>query len=296
MKYTDAVQTNTSTYAWTLSNQLFDMMRGLTVMLKDTDNTFTGTGVIYKVEKSRAWILTATHNLHVYASDNSYTKSHGDLKDKFLERGQVVLYGNRRAPVQGTYGIDEIVFDDEDTSCGYDVCSIRVNSLPLANTVSKQLEQAWGVPKGFDKDKLSLYPNVQELMGKKTQLDKLALFQFGYGKFTGRDKATYHSLRWRSLRWSDLNAATPKPVYMDKTKDKYENVLTFASSDATSTTSPGDSGGPTFLIENAGAKVSLLGLTLGANFFVDKVDKPNDAIVNNAITILSEGKVKKLVP
>lgn len=293
MKYSDQAYKTTTDYAKTLPDELFDLMRGLTVKLYAKNHTFTATGVIYKAEGGTVWVLTAAHNLHVYAG-NDYRSTHGDLADRFRTGIQVFPYAGKKA--ETGYDIAELKLDAEDTAYGYDVCSLRIDDLGLATTLLGEgylSDQArFGVTDGA----LDLYPDVPTFVGTGHGLQSWAIFQIGWGKFKKWDNSEQHGLRWRALPWQALKREVEKPAVMEETKEKYAKVLTFASSDATSTTSAGDSGGPAFLIRknHAHFEVYLLGVTLGANFFETKVDRPNDPVVNNAVTVLTADKAESL--
>jgi hypothetical protein len=293
MKYSDLAYQTTTSYAQGLPDGLFDLMRGLTVKLHAKNDTFTATGVIYKVDGTDTWVLTAAHNLHVYAG-NDYNSDHEDLADSFKNGMQVVRSTGKNQST--AYDIDELTLDAGDTAYGYDVCSLRIDSLALANSLAGGYLAGGNGFGAVTNRTLDLHGDVPTFVNGKNGLQKWAIFQLGYGKFKKWDNSEQYSLRWRALPWQALKQGNEKPKMMAKTKENYIDVLTFASSDATSTTSVGDSGGPAFLIQkdNNYFRAYLLGVTLGANFWDNKKDKANDPIVNNAVTVLSAGKVAGL--
>lgn len=295
MKYSEQVATATGEYRDSLPATLFDhKLKVLTVELQG--GMFHGSGVLYQVTGDLVWVLTAAHNLHVWAEDEMQSK-HEDLADDFIEEVKVRILPRHKAARD--YPIESIKLHDGNAKCGYDVCAVSIRSDALAGDVRQLLENNTGGPfrlgdtDGDATSTLLLKADVSDWVASQNQLGNYAIVQFGYGK-DGSDK--YHR-HWRALKWQDLKNAATKPAYLQSAKEKgnqtYLDVLTFASSDDTSTTTPGDSGGPAFLIEKAQNyfHVRLLGLTLGANYFGNRVAGDNEATSNNAITVLSQERL-----
>ncbi len=295
MKYSEQVATATGQYRDSLPDTLFDhKLKVLTVELRG--QVFHGSGVLYQATDNLVWVLTAAHNLHVWANNDMNSK-HEDLADDFIEDVKVRILPRHKEARE--YPIESIKLHDGKAKCGYDVCAVSIRSDALAGDVRKLLENNSGGPFRLaesDNDGTStllLKADVADWVASQNQLANYAIVQFGYGK----DPSDKYHRHWRALKWQDLKNAATKPAYLQSAREKgnqtYLDVLTFPSSDDTSTTTPGDSGGPAFLIEKAQNyyHVRLLGLTLGANYFGNRVAGDNEETSNNAITVLSQERL-----
>jgi hypothetical protein len=70
-------------------------------------------------------------------------------------------------------------------------------------------------------------------------------------------------------------------------------VFVFGTTEASSTTARGDSGGPVFALVPTGVRSFLVGLTLGANFYGNRTDNdPNSPVDNNAFSVISSDRVR----
>lgn len=303
MLLSDDTAEDTQTYVSRRKQGRMTLLRHLTVKLTGTvsNASFTGSGVILRIDKPKTvYLLTAKHNLHVAGGQRTGTT----LTDYFKDKIEVEFTSPQdQATRAGIKSID--VLDSDTRNRGYDLMSLEVEDLNFYRAVSKFLapaaktvvrhfaSHAWqGGSSSRIIDVLDL-ADAREALGvgasyfRDPRFERCVLLQLGWGL----DHSNRHSFEYRALRVVRLESRT----YLQTTHESFEDVYTFATDDG-DTTREGDSGGPIFALDERGRHAWLVGITLGANFYANKSDPPNNTtIYNNAFSIVStEGLRSKI--
>ena len=295
------------TVAWGNRNDaLLGLLRSLTVRLTGTVRSggrsgasFTGTGVIVRVDNAVTHVVTAKHNLHVAATGTGTAP--GDLADLFRRNIRVE---SATTPVVTSNIASVTLVDGDPENQGYDVAVLRLTSLALADAVRAL---AGGVPAALSSPTWGHGPDIVELptldeagtllangaslsdrqhgtsyedvQGFKADHD---LVQLGYGRVgPGREfRFDYRVLPANALR---------DTRYLPRSGEGLEELFTFVTT-AEDTGLEGDSGGPVFAVDKQAKRAALVGVYCGANFFADRVDT-SDVITNNAFTIVDRTRI-----
>lgn len=281
----------------------FALLRHLTVRLAGTvhaGNLFNGTGVIARINGNQTFVVTAKHNLHVAGEPAKLgnDKVVANFVDKV--KVQFTSTADPAKPVVTAAAIAAVTLPDNNTANqGYDVAVLRVDDAKLANAVRAAIPntspmhqftaQDWrnGGPSILTlrprNEARSVLMNGRPFQGQNNTDDaEWVLLQFGFGLLSRTSGE--NPLSFRVLRIKDLKNGT----YIERSADPHEDVFTFDTTDAETTTWKGDSGGPAFAFSPAGTDCFLVGTTLGANIYRDRVDNDeNSATTNNAFTVVS---------
>lgn len=257
---------------------------------------FTGSGVIFTTSENAAYVLTAKHNLLIWAKGqgrNNVTMRAGawdgtraDLRglNTDFKTNIRLVYGNGREAQ-----IHEIVYFGSNWS--YDVCCLVIRDggfRSFARTHAWDFEP-FGV--GFDfsyrTTLTALFDNLRRRTNNdlqttwKTQINQgYYFFQAGYGA-TGYSGGTTiakvnsdsgGSFGYRLADLSDSWATAYDRDATQNTTDDYTDVIALTA-DSESSSGPGDSGGPVFAIRRNQANVRvarlslyLVGVTVGYNY------------------------------
>jgi hypothetical protein len=298
------------TVAWGERNDpLLRLLNSLTVRLTGTVRSgkrggasFTGTGVIVRVQNAVTHVVTAKHNLHVAGTGTGTAP--GDLADLFRRNVRVE---SATAPVVTSEITSIRLVDGDPENQGYDVAVLRLTNPALADAV-----RALGtrVPGALSSPRWGRGPEIVELLPLDEAGTLLAngaslsdrqhgtsyedaqpfkadhdLVQLGYGRVgPGREfRFGYRVLPANTLR---------DTRYVPRSGEGLEELFTFATT-AEDTGLEGDSGGPVFAVDKQAKRAALVGVYCGANFFPDRVDD-SDAITNNAITIVDTARIGAL--
>jgi hypothetical protein len=285
----------------------FALLRHLTVQLRGVlartrGESFTGTGVIVRLDGDRTYVLTAKHNLHVAGSSARIAEA--QLAEYFRSCVNVVFTPPAGAVVSGT--IDLIDLPDGITADrGYDVALLRVTDRAFAAAV-RALAPPGGVTTMFSASpdwakagqtilEIRSRVDARRVVTNGRPFDRLedpdaenhVLLQFGCGLVA---RAGTYGFDWRALRINQLG----HPAFLDATHEGYQDVFVFDATEAGTTTAMGDSGGPVFALAPTGVRSFLVGLTLGANFYGNRTDNDkNGPVANNAFTVLSSDRVQR---
>jgi hypothetical protein len=283
------------------------LLRLLTVELNGVleqtrGETFIGTGVIVRLDGDRIYVLTAKHNLHVAGSTARIAEAR--LADYFRTCVRVRFTPPEGAVVSGT--IDLIDLPDGVTADrGYDVAVLRVTDRAFAGAV-RALAPPGGVTAMFSAstDWTQAGQTILEVRSRDDARRVLTngrpfgrledpgaenhvLLQFGHGHVS---RSGAYGFARRALRINQL----ANPTFLDTTHEGYQDVFVFDTTEASSTTAKGDSGGPVFALVPTGVRSFLVGLTLGANFYGNRTDNnPNSPVDNNAFTVVSSDRVRR---
>jgi hypothetical protein len=291
-----------------------DLLRGSVVELTGTirDNqVFTGTGVVCRVDSDKAFILTATHNLHIASAGNRNT---GEYVSYFKEKvvAKLPVRPGFDAPVAGLNAkIEDVSFPmGTVASPGYDVALLTVTRQRSRgfHAVATDLITPGGPEVRFLYASTAWRNHRQNGDPQKPFLDLPALAD---AKCILRNGADPHSdyvdadlAGWLLLQFgcgkgdTDHNARTQRGMkvaglrnkcFIADTHEHFVDVFTFDTDD-TNTSRQGDSGGPIFAVSPDGTRSYLIGVNLGANFYADKSDD-SDATKNNAFSVISSDKV-----
>ncbi len=288
-------------------NPHFGLLKHLTVRLHGPSATrgrqsgnFTGTGVIVRVEDDVTHVLTAKHNLYVAgkpqgAYDEQVAHFTSKIKVEFT-----ALDGTARDAAIGQVDLP----DGNTTNSGYDVAVLRVRDAALAGAVRDLAGPDTSRRPFTSADWQGNGPSILELPDRERARQVLAsgklyrgpvqdqyvnhgLLQFGHGRTT--PKGDQYALRHRALRIDKLTQAG----YIDRTKDGSEDAFVFHTTDQDTSTAEGDSGGPVYAIHPSGTPSFLIGLTMGANFYVDHVARDDAPTDNNAFAVVSSDRVNR---
>ncbi|NVB41001.1 trypsin-like serine protease [Pseudenhygromyxa sp. WMMC2535] len=247
-----------------------------------TNGTFTGSGVLVLDSDGAPGILTAKHNLWVKGDipepgewDSNQVER---LSADFLTNLDVGYGPFNGANPTSTQRLSESSADIEFRagygSWDYDLMLITfktssllcdyIRASPLNRIAYDKKDSAfYNQGKAGTKVYVTGFGNQENQQGSSPSLDH---------PFQVRD-STVSSL----VEGVERNPAPPPKNYNN-------DVLIIAASNVSST-APGDSGGPVFTVYKN--QVKLLGATLGANFYTDKLDpEDNDNIDNNAATYI----------
>jgi hypothetical protein len=287
----------------------FALLRHLTVRLHapamgtgKASNAFTGTGVIVRLDGDRTYVVTAKHNLHVAGRGALVPIER--YRETFVEKVRVEFTPPAGDAVWGR--IDQVdLADDDIANQGYDVAVARVGDPAFARAVRVFADPATG-PGAFTSDEWKAGGrSILQLQDARTArsvlLDGKAfagpridvegdhrILQFGHGRAAPGE--TPFAFAYRAFPVAGLK----NPRYIDQTRDHYQAVFVFDTTSQISTTYEGDSGGPTFAIDKDGASSFLVGATLGANYYADRIDDdPASPIANNASTVLTSEWVNR---
>lgn len=260
-----------------LNNKYKDQMRLSSVRLKN--NSFTCSGVLVEDSENRIGIITAKHNLCINAKKDTplvwIEEEAIDLIFKFLKD----LTVGYNAP-----GIDEE--PDESESLSPDSSDIEFRkgwgtwdydlmfiSLKEGLKIREWAKQNYTHRIKYMQQDGTIF--VNNFIGKD-------VFVTGYGNMLQADSQKNTFNNYFQVRTAKL-CSTPNSVLRHKMSDVYFHAVFSVTACDHSSTAPGDSGGPIFIVHNN--RVLLLGLTLGSNFHPDKII-PDDTIKSNEATCL----------
>jgi hypothetical protein len=269
-----------------------------------------GSGVILGVNGTKAYILTAKHNLFILAGQSTPIHKDTQLPKKPSEYvlsdysgGIKIGYGPtallqspENPPNAATAPVTAINFADvaeSGDSWTYDAILLECTNTDFYNFVNTN--------RFINKANYAGYKSALRLIRGKYQLldrTKFDYIQLGYGDARAKDMDidvdNYTSYEKKiQCKQSVPVAATPSPglVFEPRSKDRdrskwrrmSEAVELIASN--TSSTAPGDSGGPLFAIGKTNkTKFALVGVTSGANFFSEETklrNPPSDRVIHN---------------
>ncbi|MFO0592701.1 MAG: hypothetical protein U0441_34475 [Polyangiaceae bacterium] len=300
----DTENTKTTTFIGEIDADHYALCEALSVKLTGgvRGGLFTGSGVVFKLDETshKTYVVTAKHNLHIAGKG---TGNEGDdLVDYFKSQISVKVEA-----VANTHAISDVVFPDgKAADFNYDVCILEVTSQTLAQGVSQALSK--GLRNEFVSSKGrsgSLWTDrsnrqLWDFLSRDTAKNVLTgangfkgyhLLQIGNGKTSSGSMASDGFKKRGISIAAPRNQALSGCEWIDKTKEGYEDVFIFPSTN-TFTSAPGDSGGPVFAFDSTRTRSFLVGVNLGANFYKNKVDNnPNSATVNNAFTVLTTDNI-----
>lgn len=302
------------------ATEFFDGLTAKAELLKTTvllhsDQAFAS-GVILGVDDTKAYILTAKHNLFILAGQvtpvdkrTGNPKTPGDYTiDDYGRFGIQIGYkptGLLLAPEDPpktstvkVSGFNFLGVDDSSTSWSYDAMLFECTNTDFYTYVNTNrfIKHAnyEEYSKALDRSK-----------GKYQLLDRRLLdhIQLGYGKARDEDldinRDNYTSYERKiQCKQSFPSTVTTSPVELlepkssERDRNKWRRMLHAIELDAdvTKSTGPGDSGGPLFAVK--GTKFALMGVTSGANFYSQKSKwdrPPGDRLIhNNVVTYWHE--------
>jgi hypothetical protein len=255
-----------------LSPKATDIVSSCTVKLvadlaKDNQSRFVGSGVIVKVDKNSGdlVIVTAAHNISKFNKMPKETRPDFDTKT-FKEKVMI-----RRGSAHPQAKVESVrLLKAENTDTGLDLCVIHATSKEIAKIVTPLVEIGKLHDK-WPKDEVKI--TLQMLKGLPVPAKFLNV---GFGSRSLSEGPTTDSVaQYRALDFA-------KAEYLDVSKENHLNLYVLPA-DSRNTTAPGDSGGPFYMI--VGEKVALLAVTLGANYYKEKIDNSRTSKVeNNAFT------------
>lgn len=265
-----------------------EQMQFSSVMLRN--GQFTGSGVLVMDRDNLQGIVTAKHNLCVNANIPTPTQWNdiqvNDLVVQFLT-GLVVGYDFSPGPLNNTTlprtlhaqelnsHTSDIEFRNGYGRWDYDLMFIAFKDPGLA--IRQYMASAPSHRIAYSHADMPFYQ--QDMVGK-------TVFVTGFGDvLTGTGEHQNLSHPWQ-VRNSRVFAHPPQVLRHSKPAQYYTDVLSLEASDSSSS-APGDSGGPVWHVA-ANGKVYLLGVTLGSNFLYDSLP-PDRPIINNAATYLFAG-------
>lgn len=326
MKLSQKLTTSTNTWIdEEMVPEHISLLEHLTVKLTGIVGTgrnsgsFTGTGVIARVDNANTYVLTAKHNLHL-ANKNS-GRGQGGFIDYFKEKIRVEFTKHDDTTINGR--ITDITFPDGSIDdFNYDVAIVKVGGVggsvggnsvvtgqvfanavrtlvsPARSMLSMYTSVAWQRDTGglWERQNVDARPPLLEffpaadaklVLGNGRQhhnvdstKQNFLLLQLGHGKVT---TGGLYGFSRRLLKIAQLG----HPAYLAETHEGYEDVFVFDATD-NDTALSGDSGGPVFALDPSGTHSWLLGLHLGANFYTNKTDNDDSsATENNAFSVVT---------
>jgi hypothetical protein len=270
-----------------------------------------GSGVILGVNDTKAFILTAKHNLFTLAGqtkpEDKRTKAFKkpneySLANDYGREGIKVTYGpaqllavpaNEAVPVTGFNFADVAGSGDAWT---YDAMLFEVENLAFRTFVTTN--------RFIKKDNYKRCETILDrVKGAYLLLDRrLKHIQLGYGKARDDnmdiDRDNYTSYEGKvQCKSSSPSFSTTAPVLLyepntqERDRSKWRSMSHAIELDAsvTNSTAPGDSGGPLFAVtspKSGDREVFLVGVTSGANFYGDptRLDSPpSERKINNNV-------------
>ncbi len=271
-----------------------------TVLIKTADGRGTGTGVILNTADvagtATAYVLTAKHLLGSLSGGNMRTKKPSELATTALRDGLRLFYGptalEGAPPSAAPAAVSAFNFKgSDDTTWGYDIMVLESTTPAFCTFVENNRFIL-----------ASQAVEYEQLLANKPAkgcpiLDSAVytFLQMGYG--AGRDADVAETASYDNkegliqCRWPTLGARAPLPSAFEidtikgkgKAKDTYKlgpesfNLIAVNANNTTST-GPGDSGGPLFALKTSDLrKLYLVGVTTGANYFSDPAYRSNPA-------------------
>lgn len=269
-----------------------------------------GSGVILGVDGTKAYILTAKHNLYTLdgqpgpidkstqlpkkPSDYAVSGYSGGIK---IGYGPTALLQRPANPPNGATaevtGFNFANVTDSGNSWTHDAMLFECTNTDFYNFVNTN--------RFIKKANYDQYKKGLDLIKSKYQLldrSKFDYIQLGYGAARAKDmdidtdNYTDYDKRIQ-CKQSVPYAATPAPglLYEPRSKDrdrsKWRSMSDAVELSASNTksTAPGDSGGPLFAINKTNkTKYALVGVTGGANFFSEESklrNPPSDRVIHN---------------
>jgi hypothetical protein len=266
-------------------------------------STFTGSAVIAYVEDGTVTLVSAKHNLYIYAEKEDPPEWDEELATTFRDNVTIVydspmrfnLDPGRKAAISA---VKPIVQKDENP-WAYDVMILESTDANLAVITSI-----------FPITDLKRSPtDLGYLLDEKRYLkrDGQTFIQFGYGKNreTAQNRAKTLMPEAKVLgtnldgclqfRVCEPLATKKVTVYGERTDDpkKYDPAIDAiqVSADPTSSSAPGDSGGPLFVVTRLSDvdRLFLIGVTYGADLAAAETPCPSGGKlrVNNIVSSLA---------
>ena len=265
-------------------------------------------GVILGVDDTKAYILTAKHNLFALAGQ---TKPEDKITKAFKKPSEYTLEDYGRLGIQITYGPPALLRDPANAFVqvsGFNFAGVAGSGdswtfdamlFECTNTTFKTFVNDNRIIKkaNYEDHTTQLNSADYPLLDRK-----LKHIQLGYGKPKGEGmdivNSNYADYEGKIQCKSSLPAyATTAPVTLyepstqDRDRSKWRSMshAIELAADNTNSTAPGDSGGPLFGVKvpkTGDPTIYLVGVTSGANFYADPArleSPPTDRVINNNV-------------
>lgn len=241
----------------------FNLLKKLTVRLHGSaaKDSFTGSGVVARVDGDNTYILTAKHNLQIFG--NSGKKAPAEFVSFFLERITAELDEQRiNVPLKAKATIT--VLDGQVADHGYDVALIQIADRQTATAVRALVADGTEAYAYTSDDwkkgqktivKLASLQNSRMVLGNGTlpvqswekplkpnpAAAHFILWHFGYGMVT---KPGAYGGRY-AFAYRALPIDESPTTYIERTHEGYDEIFVVPATDE-DTGLNGDSGGPVF--------------------------------------------------
>lgn len=265
--------------------------------------TFTGSGVLLYSTEGEALVVTAKHNLYIFAGKSDPPSWSNDTVNSFQQSIKIYYdaamdFGRSPASSAPITSIVPVNVDPEDNPWLYDVMILKSTDSALNTFASKN----GCFTQTSLEDHGKFMSNHVNYLKRGTQSDSRYFIQTGFGKVrdTGEDskktvlpvgKAGKNVEGAFQFRVTDPLGAESVTVYQQSNKSQFYPYAEAVqlTADTTSSTAPGDSGGPLFVTFYDRLtkfwKLYLIGVTTGANMAASEIRCPTPpAIVENNIS------------
>lgn len=237
--------------------------------------TFVGSGVIVAAEQKsgKLVIVSAAHNISIFNKPDAkkgVTKTPPPNFDTDLFKQRVKIQKDVKNPEASVTAVR--LLKEANNETGLDLCVVEATSVEIAKAVTplvglQGFNQDWKKPEAVTLEQLQTLRTKAAKEGGKP----LTFLNVGFGASSLTGGLTVDT----KAQYRQVDFA--KATYVAKSKEGFLELFILPASDK-DTTAPGDSGGPLFMIQED--KVALLAVTLGANYYGDKID--DSATVSNS--------------
>jgi hypothetical protein len=244
------------------------------VMLQSKDERFTASGVIYRADEtvSSVFIATAKHNLWVMAGMEAPpdwdSQDRRNAENNFKSNIQV-FYENK----ENTANVSDISYFGYDC-WEYDIMLLEITDADFLIFASQNCV--------LTNEYYTFFANSNNFKRNNTTV---SMMQTGYGASQTENAENHMGNFAYRLTYMQCEGITQNVKTGFDVQEFYNEVYILDASDS-NTTWVGDSGGPLFAVKDQNS-LFLVGITLGSNYFPDKVINKDIPVLNNAATSIN---------